>query len=139
MWTFLPNAVEYVGKLGESLVVYYCTDEWSAFTYLDGQKMSAMERQLMQRADVCFMTAHSLLESKKGINPNTFLAPHGVDHAHFVKALAPATVIPPEIATLPHPIIGFFGLIEKGSIWICSPRSPRSRGLVDCSYRQERR
>ncbi len=115
LWTFLPNAVEYVGKLGESLVVYYCTDEWSGFTYLDGQKMSAMERQLMKRADVCFMTAHSLLESKKDINPNTFLSSHGVDHAHFAKALAPGTSIPREIASLPHPIIGFFGLIQE---WI---------------------
>lgn len=115
LWTFLPNAVEYVGKLGESLVVYYCTDEWSAFTYLDGRRMSTMERLLMQRADVCFMTAHSLLDSKKDINPNTFLASHGVDYAHFVKALAPATVIPPEVAILAHPIIGFFGLIQE---WI---------------------
>lgn len=115
LWTFLPNAVEYVGQLGEHLVVYYCTDEWSGFTYLDGQKMSAMECQLMKRADVCFMTARSLLESKKDINPNTFLVRHGVDHAHFAKAIAPTTVIPREIANLPHPVIGFFGLIQE---WI---------------------
>jgi glycosyltransferase involved in cell wall biosynthesis len=115
LWTFLPNAIEYVGKLGESLVVYYCIDEWSTFTYLDGQRMSAMERRLMQRADVCFMTAHSLLESKAGFNPKTFLAPHGVDHAHFAKALAPSKDIPAEIADLPRPIIGFFGLIQE---WI---------------------
>ncbi len=74
-----------------------------------------MERRLLQRADVCFMTAHSLLESKNDINPNTFLASHGVDYKHFAKALAPATVIPPEVASLPHPIIGFFGLIQE---WI---------------------
>ena len=115
LWTFLPNAVEYIGKLGESLVVYYCIDEWSNFTYLNGQKMAAMERQLMQRADTCFMTSHSLLEAKKDINPNTFLAPHGVDHEHFARALASTTVAPAEIATLPHPIIGFFGLIHE---WI---------------------
>lgn len=113
LWTFLPTADEYVTTLGESLVVYYCTDEWSTFTDLDGCKMSAMERRLMQRSDVCFMTAHSLLESKKGINPNSFLASHGVDHAHFAKALAPSTIAPAEIATLPHPIIGFFGLIDE--------------------------
>jgi len=115
LWTFLPNAIEYVGKLGESLVVYYCIDEWSTFTYLDGQRMSAMERRLMQRADVCFMTAHSLFESKAGFNPKTFLAAHGVDHAHFAKALAPSKDIPAEIADLPRPIIGFFGLIQE---WI---------------------
>jgi glycosyltransferase involved in cell wall biosynthesis len=115
LWTFLPNAAEYVGSLGESLVVYYCIDEWSSFTYIDGQKTFTMERKLMQLADVCFMTARSLLESKKGVNPNTFLAPHGVDHAHFAKALAPLRDIPAEVASLPHPIIGFFGLIQD---WI---------------------
>src|SRR6202050_4651710 len=29
LWSFLPSAADYVGTLGESLVVYYCTDEWS--------------------------------------------------------------------------------------------------------------
>lgn len=113
LWTFLPNAVEYVGKFGESLVVYYCTDEWSTASNLNTRKISEMERQLIQRADICFMTARSLLESKKDINANTFLASHGVNYAHFVKALAPTTVTPPDIASLPHPIIGFFGLIDE--------------------------
>jgi len=36
---------------------------------------------------------------------------HGVDFHHFRKALDPATVVPPEIASLPKPVIGFFGLI----------------------------
>src|ERR1700730_5240986 len=115
LWTFLPNAVEYVGKFGESLVVYYCTDEWSKFTYLEGEKMSAMERRLMARADACFMTANLLLEKKKNMNANTFLASHGVDHAHFEKALARTTVTPADVMALPHPIIGFFGLIQE---WI---------------------
>jgi glycosyltransferase involved in cell wall biosynthesis len=36
---------------------------------------------------------------------------HGVDFEHFRKALNPATRVPSEIANLPRPIIGFFGLI----------------------------
>lgn len=115
LWTFLPNAVEYVGTLGESLVVYYCIDEWSHFTYLDGARMIVMEKELMQRADVNFMTANSLLESKKHLNPHTYLASHGVDHAHFAKAMAPDTAVPGELAGLPHPIVGFFGLVHE---WI---------------------
>jgi glycosyltransferase involved in cell wall biosynthesis len=113
LWTFLPNVVEYIGKLGESLVVYYCVDDWSSFRSLDGLKMSALEKQLMERADVCFMTAHSLLDAKKDVNPNSFLALHGVDYGHFVKAITPATETSTEIADLPHPIIGFFGLIDE--------------------------
>ena len=36
LWSFIPTAVSYFGKLGESLSVYYCTDEWSHFSYVDG-------------------------------------------------------------------------------------------------------
>ena len=115
LWTFLPNVADMVGHLDESLVVYYCIDEWSAFSYLDGAKMAAMERDLLQKSDICFATAGSLVASKKQHNPNTFLSSHGVDYHHFAKALAPETKVPEDIARLPHPVIGFFGLIHE---WI---------------------
>jgi glycosyltransferase involved in cell wall biosynthesis len=114
-WTFLPNAADMIGQLDESLSVYYCIDEWSTFSYLDGAKMAAMERELLQKADLCFATAHTLVESKRPLNANTFLASHGVDYNHFAKALAPDTRTPEDIAHLPHPVIAFFGLIHD---WI---------------------
>jgi glycosyltransferase involved in cell wall biosynthesis len=115
LWTFLPNVVEYAGKLGESLLVYYCIDEWSQFTYLDGKKMAAMEKQLCEKSDVVFATAHSLAERKRPFNSETQLALHGVDHELFSSALAESTPVAPEIAALPKPVIGFFGLIHE---WI---------------------
>jgi glycosyltransferase involved in cell wall biosynthesis len=115
LWTFLPNAVEYVGQLGESMVVYYCIDEWSKFTYLDGAKMAAQEQALCRKADVVFATAKSLEERRRPWNPETHLASHGVDYELFSRALSDATPIAPEIAALPHPVIGFFGLIHE---WI---------------------
>jgi len=115
LWTFLPNAADMVGQLGESLSVYYCIDEWSTFSYLDGAKMATMERELLQKVDICFATAHTLVESKRPLNPNTFLAPHGVDYDHFAKALAPETKVPDDIANLTHPVLAFFGLIHD---WI---------------------
>lgn len=115
LWTFLPNAVQYVGHLGESLVVYYCTDEFSQFSYLKGDRLAEMERQLCARADVVFTTARTLHESKRGMNPETHLALHGVDQAHFRTALDPATRVPAELADVKTPILGFFGLIHD---WI---------------------
>jgi glycosyltransferase involved in cell wall biosynthesis len=115
LWTFLPTSVQYVGQLGESLVVYYCTDEWSQFSYLDGQKMAAMERRLCEQADVVFATARSLVESKRAFNPETHLASHGVDHAHFASALSPATQVAADLLPLARPVIGFIGLIQD---WI---------------------
>jgi hypothetical protein len=39
------------------------------------------------------------------------LVRHGVDHGHFAKALDPATPVPQDLARLPRPVIGFFGLV----------------------------
>ena len=113
LWTFLPNAVEYVGMLGEDAVVYYCTDEWSKFGYVDGARMAAQEQSLLRRADVVFATAHSLLEARRPVNPEAHLASHGVDHATFAKALSDDVSEAPEVAALPKPILGFFGLIHE--------------------------
>jgi len=112
LWTFLPTAAPYAGKLDESLLVYYCIDEWSHFNSLDRAKIVAMERDLCQRADVVFTTSQPLLEGKRAYNPETHLALHGVDQKHFARALAPDTVIADEIAKLPKPVLGFVGLIE---------------------------
>jgi glycosyltransferase involved in cell wall biosynthesis len=113
LWTFLPNAVEYVGQLGESMVVYYCIDEWSKFKYLDGLKMAAQEETLCRKADIVFATAKSLEERRKPFNPETHLASHGVDYELFSRALSEDTPVAPEIAALPKPVIGFFGLIHE--------------------------
>jgi glycosyltransferase involved in cell wall biosynthesis len=115
LWTFLPNVGRYVGALGESFVVYYCTDEFSQFSYLDGPRLLADEQKLCRRADVVFATAHSLWERLRPLNAETHLALHGVDHQHFAAALASDTAIPAELADAPRPIIGFFGLIHD---WI---------------------
>ena len=115
LWTFVPNALPYIGMEGESLVVYYCIDEWSHFTYLDGPKMAAMEKELCGRADVVFATAHLLYESRRAWNPETHLALHGVDHQHFASALSSETPVADELAGCQGPVVGFFGLIHD---WI---------------------
>jgi glycosyltransferase involved in cell wall biosynthesis len=115
LWTFLPTVADYVGRLGESLVVYYCTDEWSQFSYVNGPRMAAAENRLLERADVVFATARSLVENRRPKNPNTFLATHGVDFDQFSQALDPATPIPDDLAALPRPVLGFYGTIHD---WI---------------------
>ncbi len=41
---------------------------------------------------------------------------HGVDFEHFRRALDPETVVPDEVARLPRPVIGYFGLL--GRDWV---------------------
>jgi len=112
LWTFLPNVADYVGALGESLAVYYCVDEWSMFSYLSREETVAAERALLAKVDCVFAINEALAESKRRENPNTFLSPHGVDHAQFVRALDPKTAVPHDIARLPKPVIGFYGTLR---------------------------
>ena len=115
LWVFLPNAVDYVGTLGESVVVYYCVDEWSKFTYVDGPKIAAADRRLCQCADIVFGVTQALVDTRIPHNPETHLATHGVDHALFAKALLENTTVPQDLTALPQPVIGFYGTIQD---WI---------------------
>jgi glycosyltransferase involved in cell wall biosynthesis len=117
-WVFTPTAAVVAGSLGESTIVYYCVDEFTAFTGIAGQ-LAELEQKLLRRADVVFVSAESLRESKSKGNPRTILVRHGVDLEHFKKALDPATQIPDEIAKLPKPVIGYFGLMAED--WIDIP------------------
>jgi len=112
LWTFLPNVGDYVGTLGESLVVYYCVDEWSQFSYIDTEKTVAAERKLCERADVIFAVCHELAERKRLLNPATHLSTHGVDHEVFSRALDEDLEVPADVAKLPGPVLGFYGTIQ---------------------------
>jgi glycosyltransferase involved in cell wall biosynthesis len=110
-WSFLPASAPVSGTLGEEFVVYHCVDEFSAFSDTNGRHIAELEDRLLRRADLCITSAERLQENKSKVNPNTVLVRHGVDFNHFVKACDPATVVPEDIAKLPGPIIGFFGLV----------------------------
>lgn len=115
-WVFNPAAGVVAGKLGEEKIIYYCVDEYASFLGVSTESLAATEADLLRRADAVFVSADRLYRSKHGLNPHTFLVRHGVDYDHFRKTLDPGTVVPGEIAGLPRPIIGYFGLI--GQDWV---------------------
>jgi glycosyltransferase involved in cell wall biosynthesis len=112
LWTFLPTVADYVGTLGESLAVYYCVDEWSMFSYLDRSRTVELERELLAKVDCVFAINAALAESKRRAHPEVHVAPHGVDHADFARALDASTPVPRDVADLPRPIIGFYGTLQ---------------------------
>jgi len=110
-WSFLPSSAPVSGTLGESFVVYHCVDEFSAFEDTNGAHISALESELLAKSDLVVTSAETLRESKSRQNPNTVLVRHGVDFRHFSKACDPSTKVPAELAALPGPVLGFFGLV----------------------------
>ncbi|MBI4464284.1 MAG: glycosyltransferase, partial [Acidobacteria bacterium] len=102
---------EVAGTLREKLIIYHCVDEFSEFTGTNKKALLEMEQRLIQKADIVIVSSGPLYEAKRLYNPNTFLVMHGVDVKHFRKACDPETVVSEEIAGLPRPLIGFFGLV----------------------------
>lgn len=107
---FNPAAGLLAGKLGESTLVYYCVDEYTAFTGAS-KGLKEIEETLFKKADLVIVSAEKLLENKRQYNKNTYIIRHGVDFSLFRQALDEATLIPGEIKDLPKPIIGFHGLL----------------------------
>ncbi len=114
-WVFNPTASVVAGGLGEELVVYYCVDEFTAFSGIPAQLVE-LERQLIRKADLVIVSSEKLWQTKSVDNPRTTLVRHGVAYEHFRKALAPETQIPDEMRGLPRPVIGYFGLMADD--WI---------------------
>jgi glycosyltransferase involved in cell wall biosynthesis len=110
-WTFFPSSADVVGTLGERLIVYQCVDEYSEFSDADKGAIAAMEQRLLAKADLVIVSSQMLYEWKRPHHARTFLVTHGVDVEHFQSACRSETLVPDELAALPRPVIGFFGLI----------------------------
>ncbi|MBL9120392.1 MAG: glycosyltransferase [Phycisphaerae bacterium] len=115
-WIFNPAAAMVAGSLDEDLLIYYCVDEYSAFSGVAGEKLAGLERDLLNRADLVIVSSDRLLKAKRQHNPDTRLVRHGVDWAHFRTALGVdgnAPEVPPELARCEGPVLGYFGLIAE--------------------------
>ncbi|NQT94088.1 MAG: glycosyltransferase [Lentisphaerae bacterium] len=123
-WCSVPNAVDLVGAKGRgqraegggqrALVVYYCVDDWGKFANLDGGWLNEKEGELLARADIVFTPARYLkdkCEERAPVPPpgGIHYVPHGVEFDKFAAALDETLPVPPDIALLPRPVIGFYG------------------------------
>ena len=104
-----------MAALPHSLLVYDCVDAYAAFPEFRGAEpwIRARERALCAAADLVFCTSAPLHEAKSSLAPGrTHLVPNVGDAAHFEAAMSPATIVPPDLARLPRPIVGFVGAVS---------------------------
>ena len=131
LWSFAPDVDYMCGRFGEECAVYYCVDEFGAFSGYDARAIGDAERRLASRVDLVVTTSQVLQESKRGMNPNTVLVTHGVDYDHFAEASAGDLTIPADIAGLPRPVLGFWGLLQD---WLdVELLAGLAAGAPDCS------
>jgi UDP-galactopyranose mutase len=111
LWYYTPWALRFTSQLRPVATVYDCMDELSLFKGANPQ-LKQFELELFRRADVVFTGGASLFEAKRGQHANVHLFPSSIDTAHFGKARLWQEE-PTDQAAIPHPRLGFFGVIDE--------------------------
>ncbi|MEH2123749.1 UDP-galactopyranose mutase [Nostoc sp.] len=109
-WYYTPMAIAFTRHLQPQAVVYDCMDELSAFQGAS-PTLKNYEAELFNRADLVFTGGQSLYESKVNQHPNVYAFPSSVDVPHFGQARNIQE--PEDQAHIPHPRLGFFGVIDE--------------------------
>ncbi len=112
-WFYSPMFAGYSDRLGDGqVVVYDCMDELASFAGAPAGMVEA-EEALLRRADVVFTGGQSLFEAKRGRSANVHCFPSAVDPLHFATALDPSLELPADLAGLPRPILGYYGVVDE--------------------------
>ena len=103
--------VAYRLKPAPALTIYQSVDP--LIIEYDKRHGYISEPWLVRHSDICICTSRALYEEKRQWNPNTFFVPNAADLGHSSRALDPSLALHPGVASLPRPIIGYFGNIER--------------------------
>jgi UDP-galactopyranose mutase len=112
LWFYTPMALPLADRLAPRAVVYDCMDELSAFLNAPKQLLDR-EEKLLKLADVVFTGGPSLYRAKKNRHSNAHCFPSSVDTKHYSKARSVVMPEPADQAGIPHPRLGFFGVIDE--------------------------
>ncbi len=107
LWISLPTAVDVAGKLGDSALVYYCGDDFSALAGVDHKTVSKCEKELARRANIILSSSEKL--ARKFPPVRSYFLPHGVDYSLFSQPSPRATDMPDD----GRPVAGFYGSISE--------------------------
>jgi UDP-galactopyranose mutase len=111
LWFYTPMALPFTRQLKAPVIVYDCMDELSSFDQAPSG-ICELERELFSRAQLVFTGGHSLYREKRQHHPHVYAFPSSVDAEHFARARG-ALPEPQDQAQVPHPRIGFFGVIDE--------------------------
>jgi glycosyltransferase involved in cell wall biosynthesis len=115
LWVAIPTAKDVVGRLGESVLVYHVSDKYGANKMdhaVRSEVITAMHEELIDRADIVYYSGRKLFEEAERGRDKSFLLEQAVDFDHFAAVTARTHTVPPEIASIPRPVLGYFGQVD---------------------------
>jgi protoporphyrinogen oxidase/glycosyltransferase involved in cell wall biosynthesis len=111
VWFYTPMALPLLQRIEARFVVYDCMDELAAFLNAPPELIE-QERGLLNAASIVFTGGPSLYRSKLSRHPDVHCFPSSVEREHFGRAADPS-IDHAEQRDLPHPRLGFFGVIDE--------------------------
>jgi glycosyltransferase involved in cell wall biosynthesis len=82
-----PSHCDVAGRLGESLRIYYCPDNYALWPGMNAQLVQKMEAELTQRVDAVVAVSDHLAERFKASGKPVRVLTQGVNAAHFARSL----------------------------------------------------
>jgi UDP-galactopyranose mutase len=110
-WYYTPMALSFTRNFSPIASIYDCMDELSAFKGAHS-RLADFEQELFRRVDLVFTGGQSLYEAKRNAHRSVHAFPSSIDVSHFGKARS-ITDDPMDQAGIPHPRLGFFGVIDE--------------------------
>ncbi|WP_043365639.1 glycosyltransferase [Cupriavidus sp. WS] len=112
LWAYNPMTCRLFQARSFKKLIYHCVDEIKAQPGMPSKEIEMAERELTEMADICFVTAEHLLETRKMWNRNCHYFSNVADFNHFSQALEDSTEIPIDLVSIPSPRVGFIGAIS---------------------------
>lgn len=113
LWAFFAQSTS-VLELDFAHVIYDCADDYPPYFPhpAENRFVHRIDEAFCRRAEIVFVGSEPLRQKKAPLNARTFVVNHAADIAHFMKAAAPETQIPEDLGRIPHPRIGFVGMMD---------------------------
>ena len=115
LWIAIPTAIEVVGRMNESLVIYHVSDKYDANTMdhaTDPAFIRSLHERAIESADLIFYSSRKLLaEATRGLE-RSHLLEQAVDFEHWSKIGKGEVGVAAEVEKIARPRIGYFGAIE---------------------------
>jgi glycosyltransferase involved in cell wall biosynthesis len=115
LWIAIPTAVEVVGRLDESMIIYHVSDKYDANTMdhaTDPTLIRKLHERAIEAADLVFYSSRKLFDEVTTGREKSYLLEQAVDFDHWSRVSGGEMPVAEAVAKIPQPRIGYFGAIE---------------------------
>ncbi len=109
LWIAIPTAVQMVGRLNESLVIYHVSDKYDANTMdhaVDPALITGLHNRALDSADIIFYSSRKLFDEAERGRERSYLLEQAVDFEHWSRVGSEQLTVPAEIASIPATKVG---------------------------------